>query len=72
MPSLSGGGFLNRNNEVLDYIDCLSNDGLPFEVSTLTLKDSETDTQNTELGMSTSFDSGNVLHNKSMERCEGN
>ena len=71
MSSLSGGGFLNRNNEVLDYIDCLSNDGLPFEVSTLTLNDSETETQNTEVDHSPSFDAGKVFHNKIIENIEG-
>ena len=71
MSSLSGGGFLNRNNEVLDYIDCLSNDGLPFDVSTLTLNDSETETQNTEVDHSPSFDAGKVLHNKTIENIEG-
>ena len=71
MSSLSGGGFLNRNNEVLDYIDCLSNDGLPFDVSTLTLNDSETETQNTEVDHSPSFDAGKVLHDKIIENIEG-
>ena len=71
MSSLSGGGFLNRNNEVLDYIDCLSNDGLPFDVSTLTLNDSETETQNTEIDHSPSFDAGKALHNKIIENSEG-
>ena len=71
MSSLSGGGFLNRNNEVLDYIDCLSNDGLPFDVSTLTLNDSETETQNTEIDHSPSFEAGKELHNKIIENCEG-
>ena len=71
MSSLSGGGFLNRNNEVLDYIDCLSNDGLPFDVSTLTLNDSETETQNTEVDHSPSFDAGKGLHNKIIENIEG-
>ena len=68
---MSGGGFLNRNNEVLDYIDCLSNDGLPFEVSTLTLNDSETETQNTEIDHSPSFDEGKAHHNKIIENGEG-
>lgn len=71
MSSLSGGGFLNRNNEVLDYIDCLSNDGLPFDVSTLTLNDSETETQNTEIDHSPSLEAGKELHNKIIENCEG-
>ena len=71
MSSLSGGGFLNRNNEVLDYIDSLSNDGLPFDVSTLTLNDSETETQNTEVDHSPSFDAGKVPHNKIIENIEG-
>ena len=71
MSSLSGGGFLNRNNEVLDYIDCLSNDGLPFDVSTLTLNDSETETQNTEIDHSPSLEAGKALHNKIIENCEG-
>ena len=71
MSSLSGGGFLNRNNEVLDYIDCLSNDGLPFGASTLTLNDSETETQNTEIDRSPSFDAGKDLHNKIIENIEG-
>ena len=71
MSSLSGGGFLNRNNEVLDYIDSLSNDGLPFDVSTLTLNDSETETQNTEIDHSPSLEAGKVLHNKIIENIEG-
>ena len=71
MSSLSGGGFLNRNNEVLDYIDCLSNDGLPFDVSTLTLNDSETETQNTEIDHSPSFEAGQELDNKIIENNEG-
>ena len=71
MSSLSGGGFLNRNNEVLDYIDCLSNDGLPFDTSTLTLNDSETETQNTEIDHSPSFDAEKVPHNKIIENIEG-
>ena len=62
---------MNRNNEVLDYIDCLSNDGLPFEVSTLTLNDSETETQNTEIDHSPSFDAGNVVDNRIIEKIEG-
>ena len=71
MSSLSGGGFLNRNNEVLDYIDCLSNDGLPFDVSTLTLNDSETETQNTEIDHSPSFEAEKELHHNIIENSEG-
>ena len=39
--------YLNRSDDVLDYIDCISNEEVPFGIDSGSLKDNGTNTQNT-------------------------
>lgn len=39
--------YLNRSNEVLNYIDCISNEEVPFGIDSGSLKENAIGTQNT-------------------------
>ena len=44
MSSTVSSRYLERSNEVLDYIDCISNEDVPFEIPVTNSKEKDCDT----------------------------
>ena len=53
MNSAASSRYLERSNDVLDYIDCISNEEVPFGILSVTGNASDTDIQNTRLAEAT-------------------
>ena len=64
--------FMGRENEILDYIDCISNEEIQFEGSKVTLKENENSAQK-EIDMSNIVPpfSSNSTQTKNSHKQEG-
>ena len=63
--------YLNRSNEVLDYIDCISNEAVPFGIDSGSLKENDIGTQNTNFIPPEVIVSKELANNKECNSSQG-